>query len=644
MSLYRQMWLTVIACMVLAFAASLAVSLHGARATVVEQLEAKDADGAAALAMSMSQLAKDGATLELQAASLFEEGRYASIRVRDREGRMLVELVDSQATEANPEADRRPLLAALLPIEARPGTGEITDGPVRFGSVELASRRDSAYARLDAIAWRLLGGFALAAVLAGLLSGLVLRRLRRPLQAVMDQARAISERRFVTIEEPRVPELRSVVRALNQMVQRVRTMFEEESARLEQMRHAANHDALTGLANREYFQNRLAGALDAESASGPGLLVLLRLRNLAGINRKEGRAAADALLLGVAQVLAQAASAYQGALAGRLNGADFAMILPDGDPAQVQALHAQLAAINLSSNQADGCGAIAAARFAPGDVPAEVLARADAALAQAELDAGGAPVFAGESHGQDARPAAAWRAQLTTALADQRLQLVSYPVRRFDGELLHGECFARIDLDKHGEWLPAARFMPQVARLDLSAQFDLAVAQQVLETIGQGGQARALNLSAHSLSDPQFVPALVARLERYGARLPQLWVDLPDDAFRHFDALAELALKLRERGCRVGLERFGRDFSHVAHLQDLRLDYVKIDAGFIHGIAHSEGNRRFVGAACAMLKGLGCLVIADGVRNSEDLQAAFALGVDAAGGPAVREQEQVGQA
>jgi len=617
--------------MALAFCGSLAVSLSGARATIAAQLAAKDADGAAALALSMSQMPKDRATLELQAASLFEQGQYETIRVRDREGRLLV---DFNAASHPPDT----LIARLLPIAAAPGKAEISDGPTRFGTVELASVRDAAQAQLHTIAQRLLAGFVLAAALAGLLSALALRRLRAPLGAVIEQARGVQQRRFTVLDEPRVPELASVVRAMNEMVRRVRAMFEEEAARLEQMRHAAHHDALTGLPNREHFLSRLGSLLDAEASGGNGALVLLRVRDLAGVNRRAGRAAADNLLQRVGGIVAAQAETVRGAVAGRLNGADMALALP-GEPGDGLRAHQLLEALAdvLAPDAAEV--AIGAAGWRGGESAPELLARADTALAHAEQQPGSRVAVALEAADTLPRSANAWRAMLWRVLHEHRLRLAHYPVLYLDAARrpVHRECFLRIDPDGSGNWLPAGRFMPQVLRLEMSGEVDLAVAQQVLDEIRGGGEARALNLAADSLRAPGFTDALLAAVDGAGLASGRLWVELPHEALRYFDALAVLVRGLHERGCKVGLERFGRDFSQVARLHEFGFDYVKIDASFVQGAAQDEGKRRFLGGVSTMLKGLGCLVIADGVQDAADLEALPGLGFDAAGGPAVRE-------
>lgn len=102
---------------------------------------------------------------------------------------------------------------------------------------------------------------------------------------MIDQAVAITQRRFVTVDLPHVPELRQLAVAMNTTVGRLKSMFDDEASRLELVRQEANFDPLTGLTNRSHFMARLRQAVDAEDSVG-GTLMMVRLANLAGINRR----------------------------------------------------------------------------------------------------------------------------------------------------------------------------------------------------------------------------------------------------------------------------------------------------------------------------------------------------------------------
>lgn len=634
MSLYRQLWISVVICTAVAFLVSLGISAFGARDYLERQLTIKNTDAARALALSMSQLPKDAATMRLQLLTLFEEGQYEEVRLANSEGKVLFEKSEHAGHPAL-------WIGRLLSINPERGVAEVSDGPTRFGRVELASVRDVAYAQLQTIAMQLFAGFLAAGALTGLLVSLVLGRMRRPLAEVTAQANAIAERRFVTLNEPQAPELRSVVRAMNLMVNRLKAMFAEEAARLEDARRAANHDALTGLANREYFLNQLAGMLDIETGSRGGALLVLRLRDLAGLNRRCGRLAADALLQRTGEVLQDFQSDKAGIVTGRLNGADFALAAQGDDASQASLLaqqvrRAMLEAGVIAMAEAEEVFSIAAADYVAGDAVSSVLARTDTVLAQAESLPDNACAIAHPGDRGDTEPAGAWRDKLACAIGARRISLARFPSCRLSGELMHQECFVRLDLSGDGEWLPAGRFMPLLRRHGLNAEFDLVVANAVLQEAARG-ESLALNVSGDSLQDTGFIDALLSALDALPSALPYLSIEVPDEgAVRYADAFVRLVKELKSRGCKVGIERFGRHFSNIGALHALGLDYIKIDASFVRCIEQSRGNQQFLKGVCAILHELGCTVIAEGVQTEQELQCLSSLGFDAATGPAVR--------
>lgn len=637
MSLYRQLLLAIVASVALAFAGSFAATMLAARGYVQTQLAIKNADNAAALALSMSQLPKDPATLDLQVISLFETGQYQSIRVLDLQGRAL-------AAHTAPAADAGApaWFVRLLPINSQPGNGQIGDGFRQFGTVELTSVASFAYRDLWQGAQHMLLGFVAAATALGALAAAILARIRRPLARIVEQAQAISERRYLTLPPPAVPELRAVGEAMNQMVEQVRAMFAEEAARLESMRAAANLDELTRLPNRAYFMNRLRGLLDLESGAGAGVLLLFRLRDLGALNQGAGRAATDALILAAGESAADQAAALPHALAGRLNGADFALALPGADTPQAAAaaLAAALDALprgwRAPATQAAPLATLAATRYAPGEPVAALMARLDAALASAEQESGdGCPVALADA-GDDALPRGGeqWREGLTRALARGWLRLDVFETRNFDGAPSHRECYVRLRLEEDGEWLPAARFLPQVVRLRMTAEFDLAVARETA-LLGGAGEL-ALNLSADSLGAPGFGERLAAVIAAASGLAPRLRIDAPEKGIFQFpDGFHDLLARMKALGCRVGADHCGHDFGQLGRLYGIGLDYVKIDASFTRELTASPGNQTFLKGVCSISHNMGLKVYALGIDNAADLALLPTLGFDGATGPAL---------
>lgn len=634
MSLFRQLWLAVIVSTLIAFVGSFAVSMMTARQYLEEQLAIKNNDNAASLALSMSQMDKDPVTLELQVAALFDSGQYARIQVRDPEGLTLIEKTSPAVSDDVPA-----WFARLFPIASRPGSAQISTGWTQFGTVELVSHNRFAYRELWQGGWRLLMWFSLGGVLAGFLGMQILRRIKRPLDAVVGQARAISDRRFIRIEEPATPELKSLARAMNVMVGRVKAMFEEEASRLEQVRREATLDPLTGLANRAYFMNRLAIALNDEDAPTRGSLIMLRLADLAGINRCAGRETADEVLRRTGAALRELAEKNPGAEAARLNGADFTLLLPgqnDPQPACQQLLAALQSLVAAHLLPENAIGHLGSSVYQHNEPVPQLLARVDAALAAAELQGPLAAQHVAEQSHCSASTQADWRSILTDALKDQRLRLIEFPVADSNGLLLHLECPLRLQAKESGDWINAGSFMPVASRLSMTSELDLAAVKLALDRLSSGLPAVAVNLAGASLIVPDFTPRLLSLLQQRRELAGKLWLEVAESgAFQYFDAFLAFSLALRPLGCRLGIEHFGRQFSQIGRLHDIGLDYLKVDGSFIRNIHGDNGNQAFLKGLCNIAHGIGLTVIAEGVNSAEELATLPALGFDGATGPAV---------
>jgi EAL domain-containing protein (putative c-di-GMP-specific phosphodiesterase class I)/GGDEF domain-containing protein len=639
--MFRQLWLAILASTLMALAGSLLVSMLSARSYLESQLSIKNTDNATALALSLSQSKPDDVMMELVVASLFDGGHYEVVRVTSPQGQTVVERVSAETDLGAPA-----WFVNLLPIRAQPGQAKISNGWSQLGVVTLISQSRFAYTAL----WKSAKEMALALVLAGLAGGvmstLVLRRLRRPLNAVIDQAQAITERRFVTMEEPAVPELQKLARAMNVTVARLKAMFDDEALRLEGVRREANCDTLTGLANRSNFMARLRDTVQAEHSSG-GAVFIARVANLASVNQKLGRQATDDLLRAFGRGISSIASRYPEALAARLNGADFALLVPalrsPGEVADqlLQALtHEAGAYLPDQPTTWLGCG------YFPRGLELEpILAQVDLALAAVETQGiNGVKVV--DLHLGDDSPKSAeeWSRLIKLALDQKWVRLVSFPVVSLNGELIHRECPLRLMFDEQGEWQPAGKFLPVAERLRLTPALDLAAVALGLDELESKPQLKglAINLSASSVQAPGFRADLQKLLKRR-AGTSRLWLEVSEaGALAHFDAFVALCKDLRNVGCKVGLEHFGRQFSEVGKLHDLGLDYLKVDGSFIRGLDGNLGNQAFLKGLSTIAHSIGLSVIAEGVTQASDLAALKLVGFDGATGPVIQEPQAGG--
>lgn len=641
MSLIRQIWLLLLATVLLAFIASVTVNVSSARDTLQTQLRLKNSDNATALAQVLSQQKGQRELMELAVAAQFDTGFYRLIRFTGADGRVLFER----------EAANLPLQApawfvALLPIEPAPGLAQVSDGWHALGAIEVVSQ--SAYAHDELWQSSLHAAFALAlvGVLAGLLAWVGVGRIRRPLDDTVEQAASLQRGEYLLVAEPEVPELRRLARAMNSMVERLRVVFEGQAAQVESLRRQAYCDTLTGLANRDHFMAQLSAAMQREDGQATGGLVLLRLLQLAELNRRLGHERTDRLIVAIAHTLQAYVERAPGALVGRLNGSDFALALPEGGVAQesAQAIVELLRAafMGIDDAVAVAAGAVETHRGVP---LAGLMGAADLALARAETTGAftvesAAVAKATWSH-QGER---GWRERLLVALHDGHVQLGHFPVMSRGQGLIHLECPLRLRLDPQGPFEVAAHWLPLAIRSRLTCDIDERALALALEAIERDGQPRCVNLSPASLADSGFAARLRKQLQAVPRAARQVWIEVPESAAAdHFDLVRELARQVRPCGARFGLEHAGERLSRIDRLFEAGLDYVKLDGAVGHGVATDERRAGFAKGLVTMLHSLSLQVIVEGVGEAADAQTLWDLGVDGLTGPWVTASAGAGE-
>ena len=634
MSMYRQLWIALIIGTLLALAGGLLATTLSARSYLQTQLELKNIDNATVLAQALSLRAVEPVELELSIAALFDSGHYDAITLVDPRGKMLVERRAAAGQSSVPG-----WFMALLPIRPAPGTAHIASGWKQVGTLTIVSRSQFAYHTLWNSTLQMIAALAFSGLVGGYLATLILRRLKRPLDAVVEQARAIAERRFVTTPESKVPELRQLSVAMNSTVVLLKSMFADEAERLEAIRREANTDALTGLANRHHFMEQMGEALAVEEGAH-GSLILLRLSQLADLNRQLGHKATDTMLAAIgARFDAQAQQRGDG-FAARLNGSDFALVLRGAEPhAVAQELLDSVAGEIARRSGHEPAVYVGIGKIQYGLNLGTLLSQVDTALATAEAHGVSAvreelPLNIAEAP----RSAAEWARLIERSLEQRWVRMASFPVADMAGNVVHRESALRLMFG--GEWFPAARFLPIAERLGLTTRLDLmAVTLGLDELAGDASlPGLAVNLSARSVQDPQFRQQVLELLAARPALARRLWLEVPESGvFAQLDAFRVFCETLRSSGCRLGIEHFGRHFKQIGLLHDMALDYVKVDGSFVRDINANGGNQNFLRGLNSIAHKMGLQVFAEGVSDAAELHALDGLGFDGATGPAVQD-------
>jgi diguanylate cyclase (GGDEF)-like protein len=434
--------------------------------------------------------------------------------------------------------------------------------------------------------------------------------------------------------------LRPLAARLHQLWSQQQALFSAQAEQLEALRRLAHNDAMTGLPNRRHFMATLDALLAGDgSAVGAGL-ILVRVKNLQGMNERIGHVATDHVLQALSQALRLYPDRIERCGVGRLNGSDFALLLPVGglalETAQslVQALRVPLTRIDAQASVAAGAVELRAPTRS-----AQALGLVDQALASAEVDG----AFSVASVASDAAEVAGpgqgtWQLRITRALAQGRAELAAFEVQGADGQLLHLDCPLRVQLQPGGPMEPAARWLALATRSQLCGAADEWALALALEAIERDGQARCINFAGQSICSAEFVASASRRMEAVPQAASKLWIDIPEALAADRPLLVrELTHRWHQLGVQVYLEHAGEALTRMNQLGELGLDGVRIASRYIDGVADDDAkdSRRYLQGLVRLVQSVGLRVAAEGVRRHEDLELLWALGFDAATGPAL---------
>jgi len=635
MSLYRKLGTAVLILMVVVFV--ITVSINGANSVryLSEQLSTENHNDAESTAQDLSD---DGIDLQAMEFALERKLVRSSIRraaLLDNDRNIVWEQENPAAEQNFPE-----LLKTLFPISAEPGIAPISNGWSPLGYVVIERYEDGAYDELWAIATRLFWALLLAVLVAGVLGNFLLRRILAPLKAVVAQAQAIGERRFITTEEPSTTEFAEVTRAMNELARRVREMLEKESQRLSRQREAADMESGTGLLLRGPFMARLGAKLESEDADASGSLALVRLGNLARLNQHFGRETMDTVLKEIGSTIKRLNISQPDWIAGRLNGSDFCLIAPRETEPKLTAETLQRVIREVLSNhgmtdQSALPGSCVA--YTSGETTGTLMSAIDGALVMSDEQGDSQIVVATLADGS-ATPireqASLWRSQLMVAIEDKQLLIATFPVLTPEGKLIHHEGMLRVRVN--GQLRSAGEFMPWVHRLDLSREIDQAATTLAIENIIQTGENSCANLTASAVSDSRFAAWLEQFLQKHQTAAGQLSIEVGEAAaFAHPAQFQDLVKRAHGLNVTVGIEHMGYRISDIGKLGDMGMDYIKIDSLFSRDLANNPGNAALLRTYVGIAQSLGVPCIAEGINNSAELLAVYELGASGACGRGV---------
>lgn len=634
MSLFRQLWLSVACLMTTAFFTSFLISSIAAKNYLEEQLYEKNVDTASSLALTLASLASDETELELYISSIFDTGHYQYILLKNGDGRLVVARNHINKNLAAPDWLRK-----LFPIKPGVGVAQVSSGWRQIGTLYVASDTEFAYHQLWQGSKQLMFYFVIIVLAGGIVGSMMLRLLIHPLHTTVKQAQAISERRFITVAEPKTKEFKELVHSMNQLSSNVKSMLDNETAKLEKIRQEHHHDSVTGLMTRDIIMTQLTALLNTDDAFASGSVVLLRIHDLFGLNQKEGHREVDILLQEMGKsLLSESLDVSPGlGIAGRLNGSDFLVILPGKDNLakdSCQVFQQLLSRVCLEEGFNEVSLFAISSVYHAGETSSDVMIRLDQGLKQAAEDDSEPYVFV-ESEQPEIGPIKKidWEKLISLALKEKRFAFEYFPTLNADRSCLHWEAPIRM-IQEDGQIMYAGQFMPHIIRLEYGANLDLVVLEMALEAIEQRNEAIGINLSTGILTDAQSLKRACQIISRKSEVAHLLWLEIPEySVFHHLEAFRDFALKIQNLPCHLGIEHVGREIIQFGKLHDLGLEFIKVDRALISGIDRNLPNQILLRGLATIVQSIGLKAIAEGVNSEQEWEMVIDLGFDGGTGP-----------
>lgn len=395
----------------------------------------------------------------------------------------------------------------------------------------------------------------------------------------------------------------------------------------ERVRYLAEHDALTGLANRNMLHAGLVGMIgDAQRRSCEVALLVIGLDGFQRINDMLGHSAGDLVLQAVADRLK--GQAGDGSVVARLSGDEFAIVRASADAGEPIAEFAERivrafeAPLTTGTRQHRVRISIGVAVYPEGGHHADdLLGNGHLALTKAKLTRRGSHVIFENAIRQELENRLTLESELALAADRGEFELFYQPqVRLVDGSLVGAEALIRWRHPLRG-YVSPGEFMPVVNTSALSER----IATWVMETAARqarawelsGNNVRvAINLSPSQLHSGDLAHSVAALLETTGLTPSLLELEVTEDILLHDEArVLDMFKRIQQLGVRILFDDFGTGYASLSYLKKFPLDGLKIDRSFVLDLLADSDDAAIVGSTIGLSKQLGLTVVAEGIEN-----------------------------
>jgi diguanylate cyclase (GGDEF)-like protein/PAS domain S-box-containing protein len=408
----------------------------------------------------------------------------------------------------------------------------------------------------------------------------------------------------------------------------------------------ANHDGLTELHNRDYFEDELENEVAQRQRSGESSAVLfIDLDRFKQINDTAGHAAGDCLLIEISRQLRTRLRTTD--LLARLGGDEFAVILrhvnEEGIADVAEAFREVLEeySFNYDGKQFQIQGSVGVCVINKGAKSAsEVMSNADIACHIAKSDGRNqVHVFdPATDKKQVTSQDVGWSERLQQALELDRFVLHYQPMVPLaeggqNSNITHYEVLLRY-IDDNDELVLPNAFLSAAERFGIVPKIDRWVLRHAITKLSSVRNQAAdwvfsVNLSSVTLADPGIAKFIADTLKLHKIEPSSLMIEISESAaVENIDSARSLITELGKLGCRFVLDDFGSGFCSFHHLKRLPVDYIKISSHMVRDIAKDGADFAIVKSINDVIHAFNKKTVATHVEDETVVQKAKEIGID----------------
>jgi len=406
-----------------------------------------------------------------------------------------------------------------------------------------------------------------------------------------------------------------------------------------QLLHLATHDDLTGVINRREFERKLGNLhRQAREGEGPFSLCFIDLDKFKNVNDTGGHHAGDQLLRELVALIRKHVQSEE--TVARLGGDEFGLLLHSDANASTKIAEKIIDEISrynfLWEDKTFRVGASIGIAEITSDSESvdSLMVKADNACYAAKHNG------RNQSHVSDEEANIESNGvqrvdMIERALKNSQYKLLMQPIASVnkDDELARYELLVRL-VCNNGELLEPGEFMPLAKKYSLMQELDYWVVENALLALGSiqadGEDASfSINLSASTMTDVEALNRIITIFNEHPVPKHRVCIDLTETyAIRNIDAVSAFMGTLKNLGVEFALDDFGNGLSSFTYLQNLPINYLKIDGELIRKLSTDETVRCITSSFHELSKKLGMKTVAESVEDSETAAWVKAIGID----------------